>query len=70
MKIIEERLTFDLITTISLIPDYDDIYLYCERLRSMDLFTEAHELETYFTREDFDYYVKLYQQMQSQIVKQ
>lgn len=55
---------------MSLFPDYDDIQIYCKELRKMGLYTEAHELESFLTRDDFDYYVGLYQQQQSDTIRQ
>ena len=62
MKIIEEALTFDIVTTLALYPEWEDRHVYASFLRKINLNREADELENKFSYEDFYYYLYIYEE--------
>ena len=69
MRIIEESLTFDIISTITDMPCYYDRFEYCDLLRKHKLYKEAEELENKLTEEDFNYLWGLYKRTHSPTVQ-
>ena len=69
MRIIEEALTFDIITTLEEFPDYDNRFEYAKFLRIKGFNIEADEVEFALTREDFDGLLTDYYKFRKHIIQ-